>query len=414
MDTCERPLIWREMRILADLAHRDPRLVVGLMSGTSADGIDAALVEVSGAGLGARLRLVTGLTVPFPPADRDELFRMFDPQTATVDRLCRFNFRLGELFAEAALAVIAHAGLDVSQVDLIGSHGQTVWHIPPPHGATLQVGEPAVIAERTGLPVVADFRVADMAAGGQGAPLVSYFDLVVFRHPTRSRAVQNIGGIGNVTYLPAREPDGCGPEDVLAFDTGPGNMLIDAVVATLTGGQQLLDRDGMMAARGRVDAAWLKDLLADPYLHLPPPKTTGREVYGRPFALRLLSEAQRRQLSPEDTVATVSALTADSIVAAYRDFLLPRGGLHEVVVSGGGAHNAFLRQRIATALGIPVRPSEEFGINGKLKEAMAFALLASDAVAGLPTNVPGATGAAGPRVLGKFVPPPYAASQTRR
>lgn len=394
------------MHILADLARRDPRLVVGLISGTSADGIDAALVEVSGAGLQARLRLVTGLTVPFPPADRDELFRMFDPQTATVDRLCRFSFRLGELFAEAAQTVIARAGLAVSRVDLIGSHGQTVWHIPPPHGATLQIGEAAVIAERTGLPVVADFRVADMAAGGQGAPLASYFDLVVFRHPTRTRAVQNIGGIGNVTYLPARDPDGCGPEDVLAFDTGPGNMVIDEVVSALTGGQHAFDRDGAMAARGRVDAAWLTDLLADPYLRQPPPKTTGREVYGRPFAGRLLAEAQRRRLAPEDTVATVSALTADSIVTAYRDFLLPRAGLHEVVLSGGGAYNAFVRQRIAAALGIPVRSSEEFGINGKLKEAMMFALLASDAVAGLPTNVPRATGASGLRVLGKFVPPP--------
>lgn len=396
------------MRMLADLARRDPRLVVGLISGTSADGIDAALVEVSGAGLRARLRLVSGLTVPFPPADRDELFRMFDPPTATVDRLCRFSFRLGELFAEAARAVIARAGLDVSRVDLIGSHGQTVWHIPPPHGATLQIGEAAVIAERTGLPVVADFRVADMAAGGQGAPLASYFDLVVFRHPTHTRAVQNIGGIGNVTYLPARAPDGCGPEDVLAFDTGPGNMLIDAVVSALTGGQHAFDRDGAMATRGRVDATWLVDLLGDPYLRQPPPKTTGREVYGRPFAGRLLAEAQRRRLNPEDTVATVSALTADSIVTAYRDFLLPRAGLHEVVLSGGGASNAFVRQRIAAALGIPVRSSEEFGINGKLKEAMMFALLASDAVAGLPTNVPRATGASGLRVLGKFVPPPPA------
>ncbi len=395
------------MRIFADLAGRDPRLVVGLISGTSADGIDAALVEVSGAGLRARLRLVAGLTAPFAPPDREELFRMFDPQTATVDRLCRFSFRLGELFADAAQAVIARAGLDVSRVDLIGSHGQTVWHVPPPQGATLQIGEAAVIAERTGLPVVADFRVADMAAGGQGAPLASYFDLVVFRHPTHTRAVQNIGGIGNVTYLPARDPDGCGPEDVLAFDTGPGNMVIDAVVSALTGGQHAFDRDGAMASRGHVDAAWLADLLADPYLRQPPPKTTGREVYGRPFAGRLLAEAQRRRLTPEDTVATVSGLTADSIVTAYRDFLLPRAGLHEVVLSGGGAYNGFLRQRIAAALGVPVRSSEEFGINGKLKEAMMFALLASDAVAGLPTNIPRATGASGLRVLGKFVPPPW-------
>jgi anhydro-N-acetylmuramic acid kinase len=323
-----------------------------------------------------------------------------------VDRITAFNFHLGDLFAEAALAVIAQAGVPVADVDLVGSHGQTIWHIPAPDGSTLQIGEPAVIAERTGLPVVADFRVADMAAGGQGAPLASYFDLVVFRHPTLNRAAQNIGGIGNVTYLPARKPDGCGPEDVLAFDTGPGNLVIDAVVAEVTGGQQAFDQDGAIAARGRISDEWLAQLLADPYLHRKPPKTTGREVYGSPFARRLLSEARARRLSADDTVATVSALTADSIVAAYREFLLPRGPLHEVVLSGGGSYNGFLRRRIAAALGIPVRTSEDIGINGKLKEAMMIALLASDAVAGVPTNVPAATGARGPRVLGKFVPPP--------
>jgi anhydro-N-acetylmuramic acid kinase len=396
------------MRSVADLARRDPKKVVGLISGTSADGVDAALVEISGAGLRAKLQLIAGRTVPLPAADRDELFRMFDPVQATVDRLCRFNFRLGELFAEAALAVIADAGLGPRQVDLIGSHGQTAWHIPPsagaPLGSTLQIGEAAVIAERTGIPVVADFRVADLAAGGHGAPLVPYFDLVVLRHPTRSRAVQNIGGIGNVAYLPARAPDGCGPDDVIAFDTGPGNMIIDAVIGELTGGRATFDRDGTMASRGKVDARWLEDLLSDPYLREAPPKSTGREVYGRPFAARLLDEARRRGLGPEDTVATVSALTADSIVRAYRDFLLPQGGLDEVILAGGGSYNAFLRRRIADGLGVAVHQSEAFGINGKLKEAMMFALLASDAVAGLPTNIPSATGAAGPRVLGKFIP----------
>jgi anhydro-N-acetylmuramic acid kinase len=394
------------MRQIAALAGRDPKLVVGLISGTSADGIDAALVEVAGAGLQARLTLIAGVTHPLPQPDREELFRMFDPATATVDRLTRFNFRVGELFAEAAQAVIVKAGRAPADVALVGSHGQTVWHIPAPAGATLQIGEPAVIAERTGLPVVADFRVADMAAGGHGAPLVPYFDLVAFRHPERSRASQNIGGIGNVTYLPARAPAGCGPDDVLAFDTGPGNMIIDGVVSALTGGRQTYDRDGVMALRGRVDTAWLEELLADPYLRQAPPKSTGREIYGRPFAERLLDHARRRGLAADDTVATVSALTADSIVRAYRDFLTPRGGVDEVILAGGGSYNRFLRERIAAGLDVPVLQSEALGVDGKFKEAMAFALLASDAVAGLATNVPPATGAAGPRVLGKFVPAP--------
>ena len=390
------------MRAVAEIARKDPRLVVGLISGTSADGVDAALVEITGTGLGARFKLIAGLTRPLEAADRDELFRLFDPSTGTVDRLCRFNFRLGELFADAALAVIAAAHLEPKRVDLIGSAGQTVWHIPAPHGATLQIGEPAVIAERTGVPVVADFRVADMAAGGHGAPLVPYFDLVAYRHPAKSRAVQNIGGIGNVTHLPA----GGGPEAVLAFDTGPGNMIIDGLVTALTDGRETFDRDGAMASRGRVDQAWLAELLNDPYFKQPPPKTTGREVYGRPLAERLLAEARRRRLAADDAVATVSALTAESIVRAYRDFLMSRGGLDEVILGGGGAYNLFLRRRIAEGVGRPVYVSEDFGVNGKLKEAMAFALLASDAVAGLATNVPAATGAAGPRVLGKFVPAP--------
>ncbi len=403
------------MRDAVEIARKDPKLVVGLISGTSADGIDAALVEIAGAGLGARLRLLAGLTAPLPVEDRDELFQIFDPPVATVDRLCRFNFSLGERFAEAALAVIGKAGMVPSQIDLIGSAGQTVWHIPAPDGATLQIAEPAVIAERTGVPVVADFRVADMAAGGHGAPLVPYFDLVMYRHPTKSLAVQNIGGIGNVAYLPA----GCGPDTtgsrmVLAFDTGPGNMVIDGVVQSLSQGRQAFDRDGEMAARGRVDPAWLTELMADPFFTQTPPKSTGREVYGRPFAARLLDQARRRNVSPEDTVATVSALTADSIVRAYRDFLIPRAGLDEVVLGGGGSYNGFLRQRIADGLGVPVKTNEDVGINGKLKEAMAFALMAADAVAGLPTNVPSATGAAGPRVLGKFVPAPRGGRRVER
>lgn len=392
------------MRDAADLARKDPKRVVGLISGTSADGIDAALVEIAGAGMEARIRLVAGLTAPFPDADRDELFSMFNPATASVDRICRFNFRLGTLFAEAALAVIAQAGLTPAEVDLIGSAGQTVWHIPAPDGATLQIGEAAVIAERTGRPVVSDFRVADIAAGGGGAPLVPYFDLVVFRHPKRTRAVQNIGGIGNVTYLPA----GCGPAEALAFDTGPGNMLIDGVVQLLTGGAQTYDHGGAMASQGRVNEDWLAELMADPFLRLSPPKTTGREVYGLPFAAALVEQALCRRLSPQDAVATVSALTADSIVHAYREFLIPRAGLDEVVLGGGGSYNDFLRARIALGLGVPVHRCEELGIDGKLKEAMAFALLASDAVAGLATNVPAATGAVGPRVLGKFTPAPLA------
>jgi anhydro-N-acetylmuramic acid kinase len=373
------------IQTLVNLSRKDPRFVVGLISGTSADGIDAALVEISGSGLGARFRLLEGLTLPLPREDREEVLAMCDPATATVDRLTSLDFRLGELFAEAALAVISRAGMRPDLVDLIGSAGQTVWHIPAPSGATMQIGQGAVIAERTGLPVIEDFRVADVAAGGHGAPLVPYFDLVAYRSPNLSRAVQNIGGIGNVTYLPARQPDGCGPEDVLAFDTGPGNIAIDGVVRLLTDGGREYDEDGAMARRGRVHAGWLKELLEDPYLRLPPPKSTGREVYGLPYARRLLDEARNRGMSPDDTVATVSAFTADSIVGAYREFLMPLGPIDEVVLCGGGAYNPFLRDRIAAALRVPVRHTDELGVDGNLKEAMAFALMAPVMVYGMPS-----------------------------
>ncbi|MFO7173091.1 MAG: anhydro-N-acetylmuramic acid kinase [Bacillota bacterium] len=402
-------------RLLA-IANKPERLVLGLMSGTSVDGIDAALVRIRGGGADAQVELVAFCTYPYPPGVRERILALCDPATSSVDAICHLNFVVGECFAQAALALCRDAGVDPAAVDLVGSHGQTIWHQPDPipEGdwlvrSTLQIGEPAVIAERLGCPVVADFRTRDMAAGGQGAPLVPYFDWVMLRHPRLNRAVQNIGGIGNVTYLPA----GGGLEQVVAFDTGPGNMLIDGVVTLLTRGRQTYDADGRLAARGQVDPGLLGRLMAHPYLQQPPPRTTGREVFGLPFCRRLLqeyglAEGTLVEASGEgdrqrawNLVATVTAFTAHSIADAYRRFL--PGPVDEVLVAGGGARNPTLMRFLQEALGeVPVRLMDELGINADAKEAMAFALLANDALLGLPTNVPGATGGR-PSVLGKVV-----------
>ena len=396
-------------------------LCLGLISGTSADGIDAALVRITGAGLGASLDLVAFQSFPYPAAVRAELMALYAPDAANaVARLCSLNAVIGELFAEAALAVSRLGGVAPADLHVIGSHGQTVWHQPEHDPAlplstrsTLQIGEPAVIAERTGAPVVAGFRVADIAAGGHGAPLAPYFDWVVLGHPDRARAAQNIGGIGNVTYLPPRTTGTI--DDVRAFDTGPGNMVIDGLVGLLTNGEAQYDADGRLAAGGTVDAALLDRLLDDPYLAAPPPKTTGRELYGLPYARAMLeeagvregvlaerataSEADRRRA--RDLVATATALTARSIADAYRRFL---PGVAEVIVGGGGGRNQTLMRMLGVLLApVPVAPIDDHGVDGRAKEAMFFALMAHDGLAGLPTNVPGATGARRPVTLGNLV-----------
>jgi anhydro-N-acetylmuramic acid kinase len=397
------------------------RLCVGLISGTSADGIDAALVRITGAGTGARLELIAFDSTPYPSDVRDELLALYaEDAPHAVARLCSLNAVLGDLFAEAALAVCRRANVPITLVHVIGSHGQTVWHEPGPDPAwplsrtsTLQIGEPAAIAERTGVAVVADFRVADIAAGGQAAPLVPYFDWVVLRHPTRNRAVQNIGGIGNVTSLPAN----CDLDAVRAFDTGPGNMVIDGLVTLLTSGAATFDRDGTLAAAGMADRTLLDGLLRDPYFAAPPPKTTGRERYGLAFARSLLDATGLREgllapnsdATPEqrqralDLLATATVFTARSIADAYRRWL---PALDEVLIGGGGSRNPTLMRRLREELApVSVESVDAYGVDGRAKEAMAFALLAHDALEGLPTNVPGATGARHAVTLGKLVPP---------
>ena len=377
--------------------------VIGLMSGTSADGIDAAIVEIGGAPPHLSVRSISFTFVPFDPEQRAQIFGLFDPAAgAAADLICRMNFRLGEWFARAALRAVDEAGLSPADIDLVGSHGQTIYHDvgeDAPVHSTLQIGEAAVIAARTGVTTVADFRVADVAAGGQGAPLVSYVDWLLLRHPSAARAVQNIGGIANVTYL----PPGDDPSGVLAFDTGPGNMAIDDAARRATDGQQTFDRDGALAAAGRVDKELLAALLAHQYLMQRPPKTTGREQFGTAYSDAVWAQALARGLRGEDIVATLTALTATSIANAYRRFLpqVPQ----EVILGGGGARNpaliATLRRQLAPAR---VIAHEDVGLSSDAKEAIAFAVLAYEAIHGRPGNLPACTGAGSRVVLGKVVP----------
>jgi anhydro-N-acetylmuramic acid kinase len=389
------------LRELLALRELEARCIVGLISGTSADGIDAALCEVRGSGEATRVRALAFETVPIEAQIKHRIWSLPD---GAAQNVCGLNFLLGEAFARAALAVIARAGVPRAEVHLIGSHGQTARHQPPGPGvavpSTLQIAEGAVIAERTGLPVVCDFRVADVAAGGHGAPLIPLVDYLLFRHPTRVRALLNLGGIANITLL------GATMSEVLAFDTGPANMALDAVARAASGGETSFDRDGALAAAGHPDRALLDELLAHPYFALPPPKSTGRELFGRGFVYPLLDRYAGRLA---DLQATLVELTAESIGLAVERFLLPRGAIAELLVSGGGVHNPCLMARLAARLGrasIAVASLAEAGMDPDAKEAIGFAVLANETLHCHQGNIPSATGARGPRVLGKLVLPP--------
>lgn len=377
-------------------------LVIGMMSGTSADGIDAVLVRLEGPGEAPRWKFMAHAHRPFERALRDAIFAACSPTDSSVDRIARLNFALGEEFALAAQQLAAEVS-PPAQAELIGSHGQTIWHDVAADGrvtATLQIGEAAVIAARTGLPTIADFRVADIAAGGQGAPLVPFADYILFHDPAKFRAIQNIGGIANVTLL----PPGCTHAEVVAFDNGPGNMVMDALVERASGGRELFDRAGRMAGAGRVHSVWLEELLEHPYFKRPAPKTTGRELFGKQYAHDLWVQGTALGLKPEDIVATATALTAATITAPLIEADTSYGRpVDELILGGGGAENPALVRLLASQLpSTRITRHEEFGIPSQAKEALAFAILAYAAYRREPNNVPSATGAARPVVMGKL------------
>lgn len=367
---------------------KNPLRVIGLISGTSADGIDAAAVDVTRRPEGVNVRTLATLTDEFNPEQRRRVLDLCR-HDAPLESICAANVDVAEWFAAAARAAIEKAG-SPAEIDLIASHGQTIWHIPG--HSTMQIGEAAVIAERTGLPVVSNFRARDMAAGGQGAPLVSYLDYLLFRDPARSRAAQNLGGIGNVTWIPANSA----PGDVISFDTGPANMLIDGV-AKLTSGRPR-DDGGQIASRGRAHDRLLAEFLADAYYGQPPPKTTGREKFGDAYARQIVDRGRSLKIKDEDLLATVTMLTARTIAEAYRRFL---GRIDEVILSGGGVHNKTLVRMIGTELApAQVRISSEHGLDADFKEAAAFAVFGALTAWGEPSNLPAATGARRPVILG--------------
>ena len=392
-------------------ASKSTHLVIGLMSGTSLDGVDAALVRIDTGPDGdvTSVKLLEHRYLPYSEAMRSRVSALCSPETARIDDLTLVHYGLSEWYAKASLMAIEAAGLSAADIDAISMHGETVWHapvaqaFPGPDGelpvkGTLQLGSSAVLRERTGIPVISDLRARDMAAGGEGAPLAPYIDSILFGSDAEGRIVQNIGGIGNATVIPA----GAAMDMLTAFDTGPGNMLMDAVVIDGTGGAELYDACGRRGAAGTVSEAVVKRLMADPYFSRLPPKSTGREVYGDAFARAFIQETAALGMSLDDRVATATAFTAESIAAAYRDFILGGTDIAAVLVAGGGALNPTLLGMIRERLpaGITVTTTAAYGVPDQAREAMAFAVIGHQSLMGRPGNLPAVTGAGHPVVLG--------------
>jgi anhydro-N-acetylmuramic acid kinase len=395
------------LKQLSKIAERSTHKVIGLISGTSADGVDAALCEISGEGRGnVKIKLIEKHTEPYPDFIRERVLSASDPKGGRTGELCELNFLLGEVFAASANQLIQSANIPAAEIDLIGSHGQTIQHIPPRTegteyqlGSTLQLGEAAVIAERTGISVISNFRARDMAAGGQGAPLVPYVDYLMFANDQSSRVALNIGGISNLTFLPA----GGKIEQTLAFDTGPGNMIVDAMVQYMTQGNESFDRDGDIAASGKIHQALLNEMKKHAYLQRPPPKSTGREEFGFEYALKMYEYGHKMSVMPRDIIATATAFTTLTIAEGLKSFVLNKHKIDELIVSGGGALNPVIMEALARELpGIKIENSDQYGMPLKAKESIAFAILARESALGRTANIPTATGAQGPRVLGDF------------
>ncbi|MEM6285890.1 MAG: anhydro-N-acetylmuramic acid kinase [Bacteroidota bacterium] len=382
------------------LLRPGPRVVAGLMSGTSLDGVDAAVVRLEGSGAGVQVETLGFVSTPYSPALRDAIGACVETATSDVRLVSQLHARLGVHFAGAIEAALADAGLTPADLDLVGSHGQTVQHVPEaedcagvPTRSTLQIGCPATIATRLGVPVVADLRSADLALGGQAAPLAPYLDGALFAHPAETRVLLNLGGIANLTVLPPGGPPRA------AFDTGPANMVVDALAQRLTG--RRYDEGGALAAEGTPDEALVADLLAAPYLAAPPPKSTGREDFGAPFVEAFVARGPE---APADLVATATALTARSVAEAVRRFVEPAPD--RVIASGGGVHNPTLMRMLAAALApIPLETTAAHGLDPDAKEAVLFALLAHGWANGVRTGLPAVTGASRPAFQGSLTLP---------
>jgi len=419
------------MKGLVRLFNARRRRLVGLMSGTSADGVDAALVEIETlpASRGSELtwELVDFVHLPYGDAVRAEVLSIQENGPHVLERLTRLHYVLGSLFADAVETLVRDAGTTLQEVDAVASHGQTVCHFPGLHAerspsgrdlpgseawgvrtpagwvspSTLQIGEPAVIAERTGLPVVSNFRARDVAAGGTGAPLVPLVDHLLFSDPARSRIALNVGGIANFTALRA----GGERNEVIAFDTGPGNMVLDRLAEVLSNGAKRMDEGGTLARRGKADPGIVAELLQAPYFNQAPPRAAGRLEFGADYAEAFLARCRAAKLSDASVLSTATLLTAEAVHKAYVEFVEPRFEVEELIVSGGGAHNVALLETLAGLFkGVSVVPSDYYGLDVDAKEATAFALLGHLSLDGRAGNLPSVTGARHPVVLGDLTP----------
>ena len=387
----------------------DAVYLVGLMSGTSVDGIDAAVVKLAPSSLSGQrmeLELLAFENTPFEPQVRNSIFELFDPANATMDNVGAMNMWLGELYAQATLSVIRQSGLLPSQIFAVGSHGQTIYHAPEENvkdgyqlHCTVQIGEGAVIANRTGIPCISDFRVADMAVGGQGAPLVPFTEYLLFADPQKTLLMQNIGGIGNVTVLPAN----ASLDQVYAFDTGPGNMIIDGLVSQLYA-PMTMDAGGEIAARGQVIAELLNWMQQDEYYTMPLPKSTGRERFGQQYVAQILAIMKVNHWRAEDVIATATYLTAWSIADSYERYIRPQHQAQQLLIGGGGSYNKTLLRDLQQQFApyqVQVLTQEDIGGHSDAKEAIAFALLGYYAINRMPNNIPGVTGASRSVIMGK-------------
>jgi anhydro-N-acetylmuramic acid kinase len=435
-------LLHRFLPCYNHLMPKNSLLILGLMSGTSADGIETALVRASGAPPYLNSKLLNHTSLPIPPPIRKKILQIAEGTPLPAAEISQLNFRLGQLFAQAALSACKKFRISPKRLDLIASHGQTVFHQGPSASfsplttrhsplssvpSTLQLGDGSVIANLTGVTTISDFRPADMAAGGQGAPLVPFADYLLYRHAKHGRVSLNLGGIANVTVIPAAAK----PQDVFAFDTGPANILIDALVSHFTHGRQRFDKNASLARRGHLNNALIYRLMKDPYLKLHPPKSTGREHFGARYVKDLLNFARKHEIRPDELLYTVTYFTAESVVDALRRFVLPKHKISQLIVSGGGARNPLLMLQLELLLQIDSRsnsvfssssssstrhsplatrhfpaieviPSTHLGVPTEAKEAYAFALLAHETFHHRPSNLPSATGAHRPAILGKI------------
>ncbi len=386
---------------LIKLKEKNPKIIIGLMSGTSADGVDVAVVEVKNCGKETSFKILGWQVFPYPEELKRMILKNSQTETSKVDEICRLNFLLANVYADSIFKTLDMLGLKINDVDLIGSHGQTIQHLPDEVEmfgyrikSTLQIGEPGVIAKLTGIPVVGNFRVGDMALDGEGAPLVPYFDYIIFSSNELNRLLLNIGGIANFTILKKSSS----VEDVLAFDVGPGNMVVDSLIKIFFG--KGYDEDGFIAQSGKVSRELLEKMARHPFIERKPPKSTGRETFGNDFVNKILRWAQELSLSPEDIVATATEFTVYAIYKNYEMFVKPEVEIDEVIVSGGGANNKFMISLLSRYFNVPIRLSDDYGLPADIKEAVCFAVLANETVSGNPANIKSVTGARDRTILG--------------